>query len=95
MWDRGRGRFALVFLHHHLSPFVLRDDEFPTRKVICIHDRIDRGVVVLRLCKRDILLRVWIDEPSMDEPDARELEELEFTTKTSWSERRDTGEQWV
>jgi hypothetical protein len=42
-----------------------------------------------------MLLRVGIDEPSVYESDARELEELEFTTKTSWSERRDTGKQWV
>lgn len=74
---------------------MLRHDESSTRKVICINNCIDGGVVVLSLRKRGVLLRVGIDEPSMYEPNAGQLKYLKFTTETSWPERRYTGKQGI
>ena len=63
--------------------------------MICINNRIDGSVVVLSLCKGGILLGLGIDEPSMYESNAGELEQLEFTAETSWPEGRYTGKQWI
>lgn len=74
---------------------MLRDDESSTCKVICINNRIDGSVIVLSPCKRGVLLGVGIDEPSMYESYAGELEQFELSAKTSWPERRYTGKQWI
>jgi hypothetical protein len=74
---------------------VLRDNQSSARKVIRINNCIHRSIVVFSLCKRGVLLGIGIDEPPVYESNASELEQLEFTTETSWPERRDTCEEGI